>query len=36
MGFLGAFPPVLAAIGAQRLGGLAAERLLLTGETLGA
>ena len=33
---LGVFPPVLAAIGAQRLGGLAAERLLLTGETLGA
>ncbi len=31
---LGVFPPVLAAIGAQRLGGLAAERLLLTGETL--
>jgi cyclohexa-1,5-dienecarbonyl-CoA hydratase len=33
---LGVFPPVLAAIGAQRLGGLVAERLLLTGETLGA
>ncbi len=33
---LGVFPPVLAAIGAQRLGGLASERLLLTGETLGA
>ncbi len=33
---LGVFPPVLAALGAQRLGGLAAERLLLTGETLGA
>ena len=33
---LGVFPPVLAAIGAQRLGGLAAERLLLTGEILGA
>lgn len=33
---LGVFPPVLAAIGGRRLGGLAAERLLLTGETLGA
>ncbi len=33
---LGVFPPVLAAIGAQRLGGLVAERMLLTGETLGA
>ncbi len=33
---LGVFPPVLAAIGAQRLGGLTAERLLLTGETLSA
>ncbi len=33
---LGVFPPVLAAIGPQRLGGLAAERLLLTGETLSA
>ena len=31
---LGVFAPVLAAIGAQRLGGLAAERLLLTGDTL--
>ena len=28
---LGVFPPVLAAIGARQLGGLAAERLLLTG-----
>ncbi len=33
---LGVFPPVLAAIGAQRFGGLIAERLLLTGETLSA
>ena len=33
---LGVFPPVLAAIGAQRLGGLAAERLLLTGESMSA
>ena len=33
---LGVFPPVLAAIGGRRLGGLAAERLLLTGDTLGA
>ncbi len=31
---LGVFPPVLAAIGAQRLGGLATERLLLTGDML--
>ncbi|MBI4704946.1 MAG: enoyl-CoA hydratase/isomerase family protein [Deltaproteobacteria bacterium] len=33
---LGVFPPVLAAIGAQRLGGATAERLLLTGAELGA
>ena len=33
---LGVFPPVLAASGARRLGGLLAERLLLTGETVGA
>jgi cyclohexa-1,5-dienecarbonyl-CoA hydratase len=33
---LGVFPPVLAAIGAQRLGGPLAERLLLTGATLDA
>lgn len=33
---LGVFPPVLAAIGAQRLGGFLAERLLLTGESLDA
>ncbi len=33
---LGVFPPVLAAIGARRLGGITAERLLLTGETLNA
>ncbi len=33
---LGVFPPLLAAIGAQRLGGLACERLLLTGGTMGA
>ncbi len=31
---LGVFPPVLAAIGAQRLGGPVAERLLLTGGDL--
>ncbi len=33
---LGVFPPVLAALGARRLGGFLAEGLLLTGETLGA
>lgn len=33
---LGVFPPVLAAIGAQRLGGLTAERLMLTGEIMSA
>lgn len=33
---LGVFPPVLAAIGAPRLGGFVAERLLLTGETIDA
>ena len=33
---LGVFPPVLAAIGARRIGGLLAERLLLTGETFSA
>jgi cyclohexa-1,5-dienecarbonyl-CoA hydratase len=33
---LGVFPPVLAAIGARQLGGLAAERLLLTGEPVDA
>ncbi len=33
---LGVFPPVLAAIGARRMGGLVAERLLLTGDTLSA
>ena len=31
---LGVFPPVLAAIGALRLGGARAERMLLTGETM--
>jgi len=31
---LGVFPPVLAAIGAQRLGGPLAERMILTGETI--
>lgn len=31
---LGVFPPVLAAIGPQRLGGLVAERMLLTGESI--
>jgi cyclohexa-1,5-dienecarbonyl-CoA hydratase len=31
---LGVFPPVLAAVGAQRLGGATAERLLLTGNAL--
>jgi len=33
---LGVFPPVLAAAGSHRLGSLVAERLLLTGDTLGA
>jgi cyclohexa-1,5-dienecarbonyl-CoA hydratase len=33
---LGVFPPVLAAIGALRLGGALAERLILTGEELDA
>jgi cyclohexa-1,5-dienecarbonyl-CoA hydratase len=33
---LGVFPPVLAALGARRLGGFTAERMLLTGETLDA
>jgi cyclohexa-1,5-dienecarbonyl-CoA hydratase len=33
---LGVFPPVLAAIGALRLGGALAERLLLTGDELDA
>ena len=33
---LGVFPPVLAAIGALRLGGALAERLLLTGESIDA
>jgi len=33
---LGVYPPVLAAIGAQRLGGLVSERLLLTGSLLDA
>lgn len=32
---LGVFPPVLAALGAQRLGGALAERLILTGEAVG-
>ncbi len=31
---LGVFPPVLAVLGAQRVGGAVAERLLLTGQTL--
>lgn len=31
---LGVLPPVLAAVGAQRLGGVLAERLLLTGASL--
>ncbi len=31
---LGVLPPVLAAVGAQRLGGIVAERLLLTGGAL--
>ncbi|MCP3962546.1 MAG: cyclohexa-1,5-dienecarbonyl-CoA hydratase [bacterium] len=33
---LGVYPPLLAAVGSQRLGSLVAERLLLTGETLDA
>lgn len=33
---LGVFPPVLAAVGPQRLGSFVAERLLLTGETIDA
>jgi cyclohexa-1,5-dienecarbonyl-CoA hydratase len=33
---LGVFPPVLAAIGTDRLGSFPAERLLLTGETVSA
>ncbi len=33
---LGVFPPVLATLGPQRLGAALAERLLLTGETMGA
>ena len=33
---LGVFPPVLAAIGAQRLGGPLAEKLILTGGTIDA
>jgi cyclohexa-1,5-dienecarbonyl-CoA hydratase len=33
---LGVFPPVLAAIGAQRLGGPLAERLIITGGTMDA
>jgi len=33
---LGVFPPVLAAIGARRLGGPLAERLMMTGESLDA
>ncbi|MCC6811301.1 MAG: enoyl-CoA hydratase/isomerase family protein [Deltaproteobacteria bacterium] len=33
---LGVFPPVLAAVGAERLGGPLAERLLLTGDTMSA
>ena len=33
---LGVFPPVLAAIGARRLGGFTAERLLLSGDPIGA
>lgn len=31
---LGVFPPVMAAIGARRIGGFLAERMLLTGETI--
>ena len=33
---LGVFPPVLAAVGAARLGGALAERLILTGQEIGA
>ncbi len=33
---LGVFPPVLAAIGDRRLGGMVSERLLLTGSTMSA
>ena len=33
---LGVFPPVLAALGARRLGGFLTEGMLLTGETVGA
>ncbi len=33
---LGVFPPVLAAIGAQRLGGPLAERLIVTGDSIDA
>lgn len=33
---LGVFPPVLAALGPWRLGGALSDRLLLTGETIGA
>ncbi len=33
---LGVFPPVLAAVGAQRLGGPLAEKLILTGATIDA
>jgi cyclohexa-1,5-dienecarbonyl-CoA hydratase len=33
---LGVFPPVLAAVGAQRLGGPLAERLIVTGATIDA
>ena len=33
---LGVFPPVLAAIGAQRLGGALTERLIMTGATIDA
>jgi len=33
---LGVFPPVLAALGHQRFGGLVSERLVLTGEAMGA
>lgn len=33
---LGVFPPVLAALGERRLGGFAAERMLLTGQSIDA
>lgn len=33
---LGVFPPVVAAVGASRLGAFLAERMLLTGESIGA